>query len=78
MSKNQISDNLHIQENIKEADVMALPNPVDIRKYYLEGKWTDVMLRCALNCKSITQEEYDSIRKAKADHDAAKPAEAAG
>lgn len=49
---------------------MALPNPTDIRKYYLEGKWTDVMLRCALNCKSITQDEYDSIRQEKSKRDA--------
>ena len=74
MSKNQISDNFHIQENIKEADVMALPKADDIRRYYLEGKWNDVMLRCALNCKSITQEEYDSIREAKAKHDSAEAA----
>lgn len=53
---------------------MALPKADDIRRYYLEGKWNDVMLRCALNCKSITQEEYDSIREAKAKHDSAEAA----
>lgn len=49
---------------------MALPKVSEIREYYLSGKWNDVMLRCAVSCKSITQEEYDSIRAEKAKRDA--------
>ena len=45
---------------------MALPNPDEIRTYVLEGKWTERMLKTALTCKQITQEQFNSIMAEKA------------
>ena len=40
---------------------MALPSYETIREYYLEGKWNDMMLKTAVVCKAITQEQYEVL-----------------
>ena len=44
---------------------MAFPSPETIKTYYLEGKWTDRMLKTALTCKAITERQYEEILAAK-------------
>ena len=44
----------------------ALPGYDEIREYVLNGKWTERMLKTALTCKQITQEQFNSIMAEKA------------
>ena len=45
----------------KDDNFMALPNYETIREYYLSGKWNDMMLKTAVVCKAITQEQYETL-----------------
>lgn len=45
---------------------MALPTYAEIREHYLDGKWTDRMLKTALTCKQITQAQYENLLSEKA------------
>lgn len=40
---------------------MAFPTYDTIRTYYLNGKWTDAMLKTAVVCKAITSEQYAAL-----------------
>lgn len=40
---------------------MAMPSYEVIRQYYLDGLWSDIMLRTAVVCKAITQEQYEQL-----------------
>lgn len=40
---------------------MPLPNYDHIRDYYLSGKWNDIMLKTAVACHSITQDQYNAL-----------------
>lgn len=40
---------------------MAMPSYETIAQYYREGLWNDMMLRTAMVCKAITQEQYNQL-----------------
>lgn len=44
---------------------MALPKYSEIREYYLNGKWNDRMLKTALTCKQITNDQYEALLREK-------------
>lgn len=45
----------------KDEKYMAMPSYEVIRQYYLDGLWSDIMLRTAVVCKAITQEQYEQL-----------------
>lgn len=45
---------------------MAMPDKETIRGYFMEGKWTERMLRTAQVCKALTAEEVDTMIAEKA------------
>lgn len=40
---------------------MAMPDKTSIKNFYMEGKWTERMLRTAQVCKALSAEEVDEI-----------------
>lgn len=46
---------------------MAMPDYETIKQYFLDGKWTERMVRTAQVCKAISAEQADEIIAMKKD-----------
>lgn len=43
-----------------------MPNYETIREYFLSGKWNERMLKSAVVCKAITNDQYEELVREKA------------